>query len=531
MQKKGLTSWLFPSIGDVLFLCLFFWLLAIGSGLLNDGDTGWHIVTGRNIIDTLRIPFADPYSHTMPGTPWTAHEWLAEVIFAAVDRAAGLNGVVVLTASVICLTYLALYKYAVRIGTNPLSAVMLTTIAAMASTLHWLARPHVFSFPLTLAFIIILEDYQRGRTDRLKLLPLLMVFWVNVHGGFILGLMLLMLYAGGNLLISFLQGADRDLCLRRFKTLSAITGATLIAAFINPRGPIILYFPFHLVGREYIMDNVQEWLSPNFHEAWGFELMLVVFIALFAVSRKKPGLIEGAVALLLLHMSLYSARYIPLMALIVTPLAATRAGEALGRIGEFRPLARFKERMAARAARIAAIDSRFGHNTWVYASIAACMIIALNGGGIGNARLMDYKHVEKRFPVDALEFAMENDIQGNMFNNDSWGGYIIYRSYPEYRVFFDGRSDMYGVEFMKEYVKVARAGPGYAGVLDRYGVDWVMYNANSPICLLLAESGDWKLVYADETANILLRDIPRNRGLIEKYSGTKFLLAETDKDD
>jgi len=523
------AAWMMPSIGDVMFICLFIWLLSIGTGMLNDGDTGWHIVTGRGIINTLSIPYSDPYSYTMPGTPWTAHEWLAEVVYASVYKAAGLNGVVVFTASVVCLTFLGLYGFITRSGVNPLVAAPFTVAAAIASSLHWLARPHVFSFPLTLAFIVIIENYQRGRSDRLKFLPLLMVLWVNLHGGFILGIMILALYAGGNIVLRLAHGPDDEEHMKKFKTLAVITGVVVLACFVNPQGPKILYFPFHLVGREYIMDNVQEWLSPNFHKNTAFEVLLFAYIMLFALSKRKPDIFEGGAALMLLHMSLYSARYIPLMALIVTPAAASRVGEVFDDIAASGRLSRLRERISKTAGNISSMDALMKGHVWAYGAVLACALIALNGGMAGHAKLMDYRHDPKRFPVDAVNFALDNDITGRMFNNDSWGGYIIFRTYPRYKVFFDGRSDMYGVDFMKQYVKVAGARRGYMDVLDKYRVDWVIYNANHPVCQLLAMSG-WKLVYADTTADILLRDTPANRRLIEKYPGVRFVPDEEDDD-
>src|SRR5512143_3111457 len=104
-MERGAVSRLAPTIGDVLFLGIFFWTLYNGALLLNDGDTNWHILTGRNILAGHGIPHADPYSHTMPGTPWTSHEWLAAVAFATFYNAMGINGVVVFVAAVIGLTF------------------------------------------------------------------------------------------------------------------------------------------------------------------------------------------------------------------------------------------------------------------------------------------------------------------------------------------------------------------------------------------------------------------------------------------
>lgn len=527
MQKKAAADWVMPSIADVLFLSFFFQLLRGGSSLLDDGDTGWHIVTGANILKTFAIPFADPYSHTMPGAPWTAHEWLAEVVFAAFWRWMGLNGVVLLTSIVITLTFFFLYLFMLRQGTNAVIACSFTILAAATSMLHWLARPHIFSIPLTLAFIVILELYQRQKVNHLKLLPPLMVLWVNLHGGYILGLVFVLLYAGGNLLRAYTASAGKEEAKRMFRALGVTAIFTLAATFINPRGPAILYFPFHLVGRDFIVNNVLEWLSPNFHQYRLFELLLLLFIAAFVLSKRKPDVIEGALALLLTSMSLYSVRYVPLLAVALTPMAAARVGRVLEDLAE--SLGSLKGVEAGRdifkkiSANLFELESRFRSHLWVYGAIAACILIALNGGNLGSQRVMDYRHSVERFPVEALDFALRNQIAGPMFNNDGWGGYIIYDSYPRYKVFIDGRSDMYGDGFLKEYLKVASAKIDCEDVLNKYGVTWMLHNANAPICQLLVARGKWKLVYADRTANLLLKDIPENHELIDKYKDTNFI--------
>ena len=526
MERGSVASRIVPSIGDALFLTVFIWALYKGAGLLNDGDTGWHIVTGGLILGGGSIPRSDPFSYTMPGIPWTAHEWLSEVIFAKVHSLAGLNGVVVLSVSVIALTFFFLYRYMTRSATAPLAAALLTAVAAGAAALHWLARPHVFSLPMTLAFYAILDSHQRGGKNRLMLLPLLMALWVNLHAGYILGLMLVSAYLAGNALLYYIYPAQRDEYKGKLKGLGLAALLTVAATSLNPHGPAILYFPFHLVGRTYIMDNVLEWLSPNFHDNRSFELMLLLYASVFALSRKRPDIFEGMLALMLAHMSLYSARYIPLMALVVTPMAAARAGGILGPAAEAAPEGVLK-RVAARLKKVsddvAGVEALLLPGAWPAAAVAASLAICLTGGTAFGHKVFDYRHDPKKFPVAALDFALKNGINGRMFNNDGWGGYIIYKSYPRSKVFFDGRSDMYGVEFLREYIEVARAGPGLEKVLDKYGVEWVLYNSGAPLTRLLAADGRWRLVYSDGTADILLRDTPGNRPLIEKYRNARFV--------
>jgi hypothetical protein len=360
-----------------------------------------------------------------------------------------------------------------------------------------------------------------------------MILWANVHGGYILGIMLICLYLGGNVFMRIFEpgsGVEHNRIIRR---LSIILALSLLGACVNPHGPMILYFPFHLVGREFIMDNVQEWLSPDFHKNITFEIMMVFFIIVFVMSKRRPNVFEGGAALMMLHMSLYSARYIPLMALIVTPAIAPRVQEVITDLAVWAG-ARHNiiRRISGRVGRVVdnttKMENRFGGVFWVTVVGAVCVYMAYNGGRLGDRQYMDYRHKPERFPVDAVEFVLENGIQGRMFNNDGWGGYIIYRTHAGYKVFFDGRSDMYGVEFMKEFLQVSRARLRYEEVLDKYEVDWVLFNANTPICRLLESSGDWKLVYADTTANILLRDTPANRPLIEKYRAVRFVPKDED---
>jgi hypothetical protein len=506
MDRRRIAQWFVPSIGAMLFLCILLRTLYLGGQLLNDGDTGWHIAAGNDMLRTLSIPRADIYSHTLQGAPWISHEWLSEVVFALVHKLMGLNGVVLLTATVISLAMFFLYKFMVFRKVNPILAALLTILAASASSPHWLARPHVFSFILTLAFVVILDIYQREGINRLFILPPLTAIWVNLHGGFMLGLILTAIYAAGNF-VSLVSSGNRQEAGGKLKALGITLLAVALAACINPRGPALLLFPFQLQGAGFL-EGVKEWASPDFHAERPFELMLLAYITIFSLSRKKPDFIEGASALLLAHMSLKAVRFVPLFAIIVTPMAAVRAGEVLTRLAEshasniMKKLAVSLENIAAR---VASIEARSGSVLWVCLPVIFLFVIGLNGGRIGGAAVFDYAFSAKSFPVDALEFAVENDIKGNMYNGYAWGGYLIYKGYPRYKVFVDGRTDMYG-PFLDQYYKVAWAEPGFEMVLDKYNVDWVIDGAGSPLVRALTIRGGWKSVYTDKTAQILLRD-------------------------
>lgn len=493
-----------PSIGDALFVSIFIRALASGGDFLNDGDTGWHIVTGDYIIKNRAIPSADIFSHTAYGAPWTTHEWLAETAFAAVHRVTGLNGIVVMCAAVAALTFLMLYRWTTSRGASPITAAAVTILGASVSAHHWLARPHIFSLPLTLAFFIVLDDYVRGQCDRLWLLPVLMVAWANLHAGFFLGIVMTAVYAASEL-AWYLSAAGGE--GKRIRRLGITFAAVTVASFANPNGPALLTFPFHLTGRQFVMDKVQEWASVDFHVERGFELLLILTVALAVISRKKPSLAQGILLMLTAHMSLVSVRFAPLFVILAVPVCAELAGEILSEAASLRSSAArwAAEKFAAISGRASGIEDNLRGNAWSFAAIAATAYISINGGTAFGAAVMDYRFSPDKFPVSAMEFVNRNNITGRLYNVDAWGGYIVYAGYPEHRVFIDGRYDMYSVELLKKYLDVAKPVPQYADILDKYGVTCVMFDTDSALVRLLEQDSSWRKVYSDRTASVLVR--------------------------
>jgi len=301
--------------------------------------------------------------------------------------------------------------------------------------------------------------------------------------------------------------------------LGLITVACLLVSLINPYSYHILLFPFNLVSNKFIMDNVVEFLSPNFHTfiAKAFEFIFLLMFTILAVSRVRLNMIEVAMVLLFTHMSFCSQRYIPLFCIIVAPILMRKAQQLLestdGKIAEF---------INRRSISISETDASARGYVWPILAIALVIVLAANGK-------VDYKFNAKTEPVAAVEFLKEENIQGNMFDNDEFGDYIIYAVWPKYKVFFDGRSDMYGVDRLKEYIKVAKVKPGWDEVLKKYNINWIIYNANSSLSLLLMERDDWKLIYADKVANIFVKDIPEYQDLIEKYPDVELVVDEKEE--
>src|SRR4030043_2383878 len=514
-KKDSRTYWFFPSISDVIFVIVLAIILSGKGSLLGDADTGYHIRAGEYIIGNLKVPDHDIFSHISPPVKWTAHEWLSEVIFALIHRVSGLTGIVAAASILIASIYALLFKFLRSSGVNIIVAALVVALATGTSTIHWLARPHIFSLLLTLIWYMILDTYQSKKRNYLYLLPLLMVLWVNLHGGFIAGFMLLAVYITGNLLKAFFVKEDRHEASQRTKMLIIISFFCLLASLLNPQGYKILLFPFELTANKFIMDNVNEWLSPNFHTDLRYEYMLLLMILMFGISKLKLNAIETLLVILFTHMSLFSARYIPLYAIILSPIIARRIDPLILTLSDRKLINRF----LSIADRATLTDSKTKGYLWSLLAVAA-LIITLFMGKI------EYSFDKKKLPVDAVQFMKKEKITGNMFNNDEFGDYIIYAAWPEYKVFFDGRSDMYGVKRMKEYIKVVRIEQGWDVVLKKYNINWIIYGANSALSQFLLERNDWKLIYADKVASIFLKNAAENQYLINKYSDVRPVVIE-----
>ncbi|MFZ3207515.1 MAG: hypothetical protein WA140_01610 [Geobacteraceae bacterium] len=499
-------SRLIPSIASILFIVLFIYIAFNGKGLLGDADTGYHIRAGEYILAHHAIPRHDIFSFHSPPIPWTAHEWLSEVIMALVHGAFGMTGLVIFFAFLIALVYCLLFKYLRSYSSNILAALFIALMVMASSMIHWLARPHIFSYLLILFWYFILDAHERGTSKRLWTLPLIMLLWVNLHGGFVVGFILLGAYFTGNLIQAVTAtGEAREEARRRYRQLVSITVLCLAACLVNPFGYHILLFPFNLVSNKYLMDHVNEFISPNFHEPLHFKYLLLLLIALLALSRKRlrpSGLI---LILIFTSMALYSVRHIPLFAMITAPILVCQC-EALLNGGN----GRFSRFLRKRGERIAAVDAKAGGYIWPVAGVLIVVFCAAWGR-------IEHKFDPKIKPVAAVEFIKREPIKGNMFNNDEFGDYIIYAAWPDYRVFFDGRSDMYGVDIMKEYFKVANVEPDWEKVLAKYQINWIMFDAKSVLSRFLLVNNGWRLIYGDKLTNIFVRNIPANQALISKY--------------
>lgn len=467
-------------------------LLLRGASLFAwDGDGARHLRLGHLILQTGAVPTADPFSYTRAGDPLLVHEWLSEVSLAWADRVAGLPGVAVLTALLFTAAVYGSYRVALALGARRPLALGIGLLALLLQSMHLLARPHMFTTAFAAVFMIVLIRHARsGHPRRLVLLPLFMLPWANLHGGFLLGFVLLGAFAVAALLRSR-EFADPERSLRWLLAALAVCG---LVSLVNPAGVHLwTYTTSHLGGDDFLLAATREFQSIDFHQGYG----KLFFVALFAgpllwmTGRVRVSWLGGGLYLFFAASALYSARNVPLFTVAALPWLAVWAEAALDDGGGT------ARNVMNRIRRMETADRRLRPWPWIAAGAA---IVALAFGPMRDR----FRYDPRRFPVEALQHLDELDVSGHMFNQIQWGGYILYAR-SGLPVFIDGQTDFYGEELSREYLQVINGRSGWREILERYDVRWTLTATAAPLNQLLALDPAWERSYSDGAAVIFRR--------------------------
>jgi hypothetical protein len=516
--ERDWRRWLRPSLADCLFVSWIVWIFLVAPAgwdiLLADGDTGWHIRTGEWILGTASVPRADFFSFSKPGAPWYAWEWLSDVIYAAAFAAGGLKGVVLLAGALIAAYGVLFLRYTLWKGAAAVAALPVSLLAFGASSVHFLARPHLFTWLLLVALLWLWERDSRTPDGWIWLLAPLMALWVNLHGGFVAGLVCLAVLAAGRAAELLLAG-DRTGAWRAARRGAAIGAAAGAASLANPYG---LELHRHLVaylGADWIRNAVNEFRAPSFRTENVFQFELLLFAGLMAAAgafrRRRLG--QGALILLWAHAALVSARHIPIFVIVAAPtvaVEATRLWEALAVSRPRRSLLRLLDQMAR--------DWTPGFDR---VSVWPAVFLALLAA-VGAPIAWPEDFPAAKFPVAMAARHAELLAGARLLADDDWADYLLFRNYPRQRVFFDGRSDFYGRELMGDYLAVINGRHDWEELLDRHGCEAVLVPAESPAASLLKRSAKWRLIDDDGQATLFLRRLS-GPDLQERVSSTELI--------
>lgn len=471
-----------------------------------DNDTWWHLTSGRLILQRAELLFSDPFSHTRLGTPWINYSWLSDVLLYAVYALAGWVGLSLLVAAIVTLAFWLVFCQSTK---SPFLRAFGVIWGAITSSLVWSARPHLLCFVWIALSAYLLDRYKRHDGRLLPWLPLIMLVWANMHGGYYsVGLMLMLCYLIGEALNRLCyHDADPVLSGPRWRHLLLVTLLCVLVVGINPNTWQLWLYPFRTVSIGVLRDFIQEWQSPDFHLIWQQPFLLLLF--LLGLGLTRSGRAADFTDLMLCAMwaawSLFAARNIAVFALVSVPILV----RYLRLAWEHQRL--IWQRASYFQARLT--YARTSPRRGLASAVNWLLLVTI--GFVASVKIYTTltrtaldQAVHAGLPRDAVAYVQSQRLAGPLFNSYNWGGYLLFSLWPDYLVFVDGRTDLYGDAFLREYLRIHLAEEGWSDLLLKYGVRLVLVESNSPLARALQQQPDWEEAYRDALAAVYTRRAP-----------------------
>jgi hypothetical protein len=463
-------------------LVIFILALAVSMQTPTDGDTFWHLASAGALLEH-GFSTADPFSYTAD-LPWVNHNWGGQLPLYFGWRVGGDIGLVLFTGLCAALGLAAVYQ-ASTASASPLVRIGVVTLAALAAAINWAARPLMISFALAGVLIYLLHLIKTGRERLIWIIPVLLWAWGNLHGGYPTGFLILAAFIAGETLERWTAPKTAALS---WPSLGKVALALCIAVpvlAINPYGLDIYRVPFDTINVGQAWNLILEWQPPNFRRTVTLPFLLLILLLLAAIwgSRKRMGWTAFFLTGGTLAMALVARRNIALFALVTVPVTAAAIESILAEYP--RALKRLKAREG-----------------WLLMGVGAACLIALTAR---TAHVVDSAAAQaaKRaaFPVEAVNYIRDQQLPGHLMNSYEWGGYLIHEL-PDYPVFVDSRADLYGAEFLDQYLLVISGYPIWRDVFQQYDIRLALLPNTSGLTAALRADPTWRIVYTDPLATI-----------------------------
>ncbi len=470
-----------------LTLLTFMAIFAMATRAVVDTDLYWHLAAGRYIVQTRTVPTVDPFSSTMFDKPWVDIYWLAQAGWYLIYQAAGLAGLSLLVAALVTAALFFVWK---QLDGPIFLRALIVLLAAVVSGPVWTARPHLITYLLTAVVAYLLFLYKWRQIDRLWVVPVLFIVWVNTHGGYIAGFMLLGAFIAGEGLNNLFRVAGSEVVswrrLRKVLLISVISGVVLL---INPHTVNAILLPLKTVGIQTLQASIDEWASPNFHQLFQqpFSWMLLLTLVIIGWSGRRLDVTDAITLVVFAYISFLARRNIGLFALVCAPILGRHAAALWGR-------------------------SRWAHRQLSAGKPLLNLLILILVGCAAVLKILlplspavQQQADRAALPLGAADWIAQHQPSGTMFNGYNLGGYLLWRLWPDYPIFVDGRTDLYDDAFLREYETVMATAPGFEAILDQRNVRFIVIEKSAPLAVWLAQSARWQLAYEDAQTVVYTR--------------------------
>jgi hypothetical protein len=455
-------------------------IFAFSVRAIAEPDVWWHLRNARYLLQYHSLPRVDTYSFTAAGFPSLDFEWLSEIPFLLGFKAMGLQGILAVYFAILVLIYIGVYYLACRAGADCKNATVATLLAILLGVVSVGPRMLLFGWLCLVGLLIVLDRF-RETGKGLWMLPPLFALWINLHGSWVFGVVVLVVTIASGLV----RGEWGLVVARRWspvelKKLLLALAASLAALFVNPFGYKLVLYPFDLLFRQKdVMQHLEEWQSVQFTGGTGKLALIMIFAlpaaALFCRRRWRPD--ELILMAFALWASLSHMRFLFFAGLIAVPILAPC-------LTLFPPYDRKLDK------------------PWLNGGIMAAIVGSLIFFFPSTAELQ--QQVSEKYPLAALAFMQQRHLGGRIFNNYGWGGYMEWNA-PELKPFIDGRADIfiYNGSF-DDYVNANLIQKSFE-ILDKYRIDYALLEPDQPLSYLLQHSPAWQPIYSDKVAVLFER--------------------------
>jgi hypothetical protein len=474
----------------------------------HENDLFWQMKMGEDIVVRHIFPTTDPYNLSNPGTVWTLEEWLPSVSFYIIFTHFGAPGLIIYKAVIISITFFLFMVLFNWKKVNLYLSLIVLFLAAMVNTRGiWGVFPSIFEYLFIVSALLLLENYREKKTKRIPIILVALSFlWVESHASFFLLTAIIGTYLFGDIAALLLTEKFKKYkpeggLMEPWQRLSLfkVFLITFITPFIHPNGWWMFAYPFRIsFGKftSYVSEyqklwNVWNWNFSDFIH--GFTVILMTILGVILIfSWRRVHIRDMLLALVFSVLALTAVRHVAIFALVALFVISRYITVWFG---EYRGI--FKRSLVK--------------DIVVILFIVIFVIFY-------KSRLVPFgwEWSEEGYPKEAAEVIAKNKIQGNMFNHYNYGGYLIWKM-PGYKVFIDGRLEMYEGQAGDDYLTILYANKGYKELLEKYKINFFICYVRDPIIEMLIDDQNWKYAYNDSDYVVYVKNNSLNKAFLAKY--------------
>jgi hypothetical protein len=460
-------------------------IFVFDSGSIADPDIWWHLRNAEIFVQTHSVVHRDLYSFTASGARWINEAWLGELPYYFAWQWLGIRGIYLVMLAEVELILLGVFALAWLESRNVKAAFCASWLAVWLATVSFGPRTLLAGWICLVAELLVFTQV-RQREPLIWLLPPLFMLWANLHGSWLIGMVLFGIFFASGLV----QGTwGRVVAVRwtpsQLRKLMLVSGLSVACLFLNPYTYHLVFYPFNFAFKQRLnVDHVDEWMSLDFHSVRGKILfaMLAATLVLALVRKRRWLLHELAFTILGFYAALTYSRFLFLAAIVVTPTLAKE-------LDFFTPYRRELDKPALNAAFMLAI-------------VLGCVLRF-------PTREYLWRDTVRHYPVKAMTYLADFHPQGHVFNDCLWGGYLIWNA-RHIPVFIDSRIDIFEYNGVFADYLDAMGGKNSLELFDKYSIRYVLYQQDSPLAYLLMHNANWKVRYQDGTTVLLERAATAN---------------------